>query len=177
MFCLYRCNPLMRHKISNSFLYSAAVILALTALAKLHSAAGIAPVLDRRDPVLMLTHRQVFMLVGLLELAVAAFLFVRRSLRLKLGLTAWLASNFLIYRFALWYLDAPKTCGCLGNITDMLHIAPATAHNLMSAVMAYLLIGSYGLLACNTSVCCSKVATAGSVTTDHLENLRETGKT
>jgi hypothetical protein len=43
------------------FIRSAVVILVLTALAKLISASGGARALDAKDPLLMLTHRQVFL--------------------------------------------------------------------------------------------------------------------
>jgi len=39
-----------------------------------------------------------------------------------------------------------EQCSCLGNLTDALHIRPETADNIMKLLLAYMLIGSYGLL-------------------------------
>jgi hypothetical protein len=39
-----------------------------------------------------------------------------------------------------------RPCNCLGNLTDALHISPQTADNIMKLLLAYLLIGSYGLM-------------------------------
>jgi hypothetical protein len=38
-----------------------------------------------------------------------------------------------------------KPYGCLGNLTDALHIPPHTGDVAMKSILAYLLIGSYAL--------------------------------
>ena len=52
----------------------------------------------------------------------------------------------MLLRFGLWWMGWHKPCNCLGNLTDALHLSPQTADNIMKVVLAYLLIGSYGLL-------------------------------
>jgi hypothetical protein len=128
------------------FVFHAGLLLAATGLAKVFSAIGPAKALDVPDPIFGLAFRQVLLGVGLVELLVAFFCFFTDKARLCLFLIAWLATNFLVYRLGLWWIGWHKPCGCLGNLTDALHISPQVADNLMKAVLAYLLVGSYWLL-------------------------------
>jgi len=52
----------------------------------------------------------------------------------------------VVYRLGLWWMHWHRPCSCLGNLTDALHISPQVADNVMKVLLAYLLIGSYGLL-------------------------------
>ena len=128
------------------FYGSAVVILIVTASAKLVSATGKARALALPDPLLMLTHREVLVLAGSIELLLAGYLLFGRRSWLKAPLVAWLATNFLIYRLGLMWMGVHKPCSCLGTITDALSIAPATIDLLMKIVLAYLLASGYGLL-------------------------------
>ena len=128
------------------FSYCAAVILIVTASAKLLSASGTARVLALPDALLTLTNRTVLVLAGSSELLLACYLIFGRKSWLKTPLVAWLATNFLIYRLGLLWMGVHKPCGCLGTITDALSIPPATVDLLMKIVLAYLLAGSYGLI-------------------------------
>jgi hypothetical protein len=80
------------------------------------------------------------------EIVIAAICFFSKWQTLALGLVAWMSTNFLVYRLGLWWMNWKKPCSCLGNLTDALHISPQTADNIMKVLLAYLLIGSYGLL-------------------------------
>jgi hypothetical protein len=84
--------------------------------------------------------------VGVVELVIAGICLFGKSQKLKLGLIAWLATSFVVYRLGLWWMGWKKPCGCLGNLTDALHLSPQAADSLMKVILAYLLIGSYGLL-------------------------------
>ena len=128
------------------FYGSAVVILIVTASAKLVSATGKARALALPDPLLMLTHREVLVLAGSIELLLAGYLLFGRRSWLKAPLVAWLATNFLIYRLGVAWIGVHKPCGCLGTITDALSIPPATIDLLMKIVLAYLLAGSYDFL-------------------------------
>jgi hypothetical protein len=61
-----------------------------------------------------------------------------------------------MYRLGLWWMDWKKPCSCLGNLTDALHISPQTADNITKVLLAYLLIGSYGLLLWQWKQRCTK---------------------
>jgi hypothetical protein len=136
----------MRLKIVHIFIYSAAAFLLAAAVAKLVSTSGNARILETLDPVLGITFRHVFWIVGTLEIVVAIVSFFGEYIGIKAGLVAWLATIFAVYRFGLWWVGYHKPCSCLGNLTDALHIQPQTADTAMKIILAYLLIGSYATL-------------------------------
>lgn len=84
--------------------------------------------------------------VGGVELVIALLCLATRRVWLQLGLVAWLATNFLVYRLGLLWIGYHRPCGCLGNLTDALGISPKTADVAMKLVLAYLLVGSYAAL-------------------------------
>jgi hypothetical protein len=131
---------------SGWFIHSAGVALALTGLAKVWSTLGSVRLLAVADPITGLQFGHLMLAVGLLELVIAGICLFSKAQKLSLALIAWLATNFVVYRLGLWWMGWHKPCGCLGNLTDALHISPATADHIMKGVLAYLLIGSYWLL-------------------------------
>ena len=133
-------------KLRGYFIYSAGLLLAITAVAKFISSLGNAHILNYADPLLAISFRRVFWIVGTLEVAVALVCIFGKSIRLQTGLLAWLTTSFLVYRLGLIWVNYQKPCSCLGNLTDALHIPPQTADTAMKIVLAYLLIGSYGTL-------------------------------
>jgi hypothetical protein len=115
-------------------------------LAKAFSAIGPARALDVGDPLIGIPFRQLLLLVGLVELLIAFFCLFTDKRRLSLLAVAWISTNFLVYRLGLWFIGWHRPCGCMGSLTDLLHISPRLADNIMKGVLAYLLIGSYALL-------------------------------
>lgn len=130
------------------FILTAGGVLAVTGAAKIWTGLGDAKFLAVVDPILGLKLGQLLLAVGLAEIAVALVWCFRRRRTLALGLVAWLATNFLFYRVGLWWMDWKRPCNCLGNLTDALHVSPQAADNVMKVVLAYLLVGSLGLLIC-----------------------------
>jgi hypothetical protein len=128
------------------FLRSAGMVLGVTALAKALSAIGPARALDIADPLIGIPVRQLLLLVGLAELFIAFFCLFTDKRRLSLLAVAWISTNFLVYRLGLWFIGWHRPCGCMGSLSDMLHLSPRAADNIMKWVLAYLLIGSYALL-------------------------------
>lgn len=143
LFCLP--GPL-RALIGLWHLRSVSFILALTGLAKAWSGLGHTRVLAVPDPVTGISFGHLMLAVGVVELVIASVCLFGKSQMLKLGLVAWLATNFVAYRLGLWWMGWKKPCSCLGNLTDALHLSPQAADNIMKVILAYLLIGSYGLL-------------------------------
>jgi hypothetical protein len=128
------------------FILSSGVILVITGIAKVWSGMGNSKLLTVADPILWVRFGQLMLVAGAVEIAVALIcLFSKRQI-LAIGLVAWLSTNFLIYRAGLWWMDWKRPCGCLGNLTDALHISPQAADNIMKGVLGYLLVGSYFLL-------------------------------
>lgn len=126
----------------NVYLLFAIVLLAGTAVAKLYSAAGEARILGLRDPLLLLTNRELLMVVGLLELGVVAYLLFRRNTLNKHLLIIWLSLNFIVYRLGIWWVAPGKPCPCLGTLTARLSLKPDTVDLLLKLVIAYMLCGS-----------------------------------
>jgi len=103
-------------------------------------------VLAVADPIVGIPFRWLLLAVGVLELVIAGVCFFSRNQRLATLLVAWLATNFLVYRLGLWWMGWHRPCGCMGSLTNALHLSEKAADNIMKVVLAYLLIGSYGRL-------------------------------
>ncbi len=128
------------------FLKGAGSALAVTGLAKAFSAVGTARALDTIDPLIGVPFRQLMLGVALAELFIGFFCLFTDRRRFSLVAVAWMSTNFLVYRLGLWFIGWHRPCGCMGNLTDLLHLSPRAADNIMKGVLAYLLIGSYGML-------------------------------
>ena len=137
----------MKLTLPRIFIYSAGLLLLITGGAKLYSTAGNAHILQLPDPILIMSFRHIFWIVGILELIVAAICFSNISIGLQGGLVACLATSFLVYRLGLVLIGYHKpSCSCLGNLTDALHISPQTADTTMKIILGYMLVGSYATL-------------------------------
>jgi hypothetical protein len=136
----------MQLKLVRLFIESAGVLLIVTAIAKLVSSAGSARILLAMDPLLKISFREVFWVVGAIELIIGLFCLTRSRTILQLVLTAWLSTGILLYRVGLSWIDYAKPCFCLGNLADALHIPPPMVDTAMKCILLYLLIGSYGML-------------------------------
>ncbi len=124
------------------FLFSAGLIFAITGIAKVFSSFGSVKVLLRPDPVFGVQFRHLMFVVGVVEIGASIFCIASARTRAAALLVAWLSCLFLFYRLGVWWLGWQVPCRCLGTLTDSIHLAPATADNLMKIVLAYLLVGS-----------------------------------
>jgi hypothetical protein len=135
---------------TNSFrkwlILSFGVVLAVTGCAKLISFFGSERILYLGDPIFGIPFRYLLLLVGILEVIIACVCFLPNKHKLSALLVLFLATNFAIYRLALWFMGWHRPCNCLGNLADALHIPPQTADTAMKIILAYLLIGSYATL-------------------------------
>jgi hypothetical protein len=137
----------MAHMPIKLFRVSAGIILAITGMAKVVTVlAGHAKLFDVADPIIGVHFRYLMFGAGALELAVASVCFSNKLQTLTLTLIAWLAISLLIYRVGIWGEGWHRPCSCLGNLTDAIHVSPQIADNIMKGVLAYLFIGSYGIL-------------------------------
>ena len=134
-------NPFLRF-----FVLSVGAVLAITGIAKVSSGLGTSKFLAVLDPIFGITFGKLMLVVGVAEIVIAMVCFFSKRQTLALGLVAWMSTNFVVYRLGLWWMDWHRPCNCLGNLTDALHISPQVADNIMKVILAYLLIGSYGLL-------------------------------
>ena len=128
------------------FSTAAGVVLATTGIGKLWSALGSVKLLAVADPVVGVPFRYLLLAVGVVELAIAGVCFFSRNKRLATMLVAWLATDFLVYRAGLWWMGWHRPCGCMGSLMSALDLSERAADNIMKVFLAYLLMGSYGLL-------------------------------
>jgi hypothetical protein len=132
-------------KLIKFFLVTAGVTLIVTGIAKLYSTTGSSRILLTPDPVFWISTRKMLIIVSLTEIVCAWLLLSSGPLSLKLGVAAWLATSFLVYRTAL-ALNGAIRCPCLGTLAGTIGIPDWLADSLMIGVLFYLLVGSYGLL-------------------------------
>jgi DNA-directed RNA polymerase subunit RPC12/RpoP len=125
------------------FVLCAGTILTLTGIAKVLGSFGTSQVLDLHDPIFDLPFRYLMPLVGIVELIVAFLCLFTNKRTLSLGLVAWLAVIFVVYRVTLWFMDWHH---CYGFLIDPLNLSLRTTDALMSATSAFLLIGSITML-------------------------------
>jgi hypothetical protein len=139
-------RPGTDHALSRCFVRSAGALLGASGLAKVFSASVATRILETADPLTGIPFRQLLLLVGLFELLITFFCLFTDKRRLSLLAVAWLSSNFLVYRFGLWFIGWHHPCACMGSLAGALHLSDRAADNIMKGVLAYLLIGSYGML-------------------------------
>jgi hypothetical protein len=123
------------------FAVSTGVILALTALAKLASAADSAPLLELLDPILGVSLRSVLIGAGAIELLLAILLFRRPADITAPLLILAFASNCLLYRLAL-YAQGRRVCPCLGTVGQNLHLNERLLDTGLKIALLYMLVGS-----------------------------------
>lgn len=129
----------------NLFLYSTAVLLVLTAAAKLYSATGTARILSATDPLIHLAYGKIMVVAGFVEAAVAGYLLIGRNATAKVWLVLWLGSNFMMYRIANEVLRI-KLCPCLGTVGSALPFSRAQVDFLLTILVLYLISGSIIIL-------------------------------
>lgn len=139
---------------ARAFGWITAVLLCLTAAAKLVAVFQAQRVLDQRDAVFAFwTVREVLAVAAALELAVVAVIASKRvSSGFKLASILWLALIFLTYRFALYAVGFVGYCHCLGEWTEWMHLPQAKSEVAAKGLLAWLLIGSSALLAVRARV-------------------------
>jgi len=118
-------------------------ILCLTGAAKVVSFFGHALVLERKEPIMQMPFKELFLVVGTVELAMAAICLRSRHLSRSVAMIAWLSTGLLAYRASLTWVGWQMPCPCLGNFVEILSISPAIADLAMKVVVTYMLVGSY----------------------------------
>jgi hypothetical protein len=135
-------------RIARKFAVSVGAVLLITGTAKIWSSFGQTRVLFVSDPLFSIQYGYLLLLVGATELVIASVCFFCNRQLFSIGLVAWVASGFVVYRLGLLWMGWHRPCSCLGNLTDAIHVSPQLADDFMKGVLAYLLIGSYVILFC-----------------------------
>lgn len=125
---------------------AAALLLALATALFLINMTGPPHLVLPRDPISGLSLRYLFWIIGSLTVLIAWFcLFSERPAR-SIPWVAWFATNFLIYRIALYFEGCHSLAGFLATATYAFALPANTASILVDMAFAYLLIGSCGTL-------------------------------
>jgi hypothetical protein len=137
----------VREKLTGSFVGSAVVILAVTAVIKLAAATGEARILAQADPLLaFFSNRQMMILAALLEAFVVGVILWEPDRFRQAALVAWIGTVFLAYRLGLWWIGHEGACPCLGNVTRSIGLSPAKEDLGVKILLGYLVLGSYVLV-------------------------------
>ncbi len=105
------------------FILTAGGVLAVTGVAKIWTGLGDSKFLAVVDPIIGVKFGPLMLAVGMAEIAVGLVCCLSKRQTLALGLVAWLATNFLVYRLGLWWMDWHRPCNCLGNHRRASHLA------------------------------------------------------
>jgi hypothetical protein len=110
-------------------------------------ALGKSPLLAARAPLLGIPLRPAVLFVGIIEMAVAFYVFLGKRILLQSAWLAWLATNYLVYRVGLFWTGSHFQWSCGGSLTDPLHLARGSTGFIMEFVLpAVLVTGSYAAL-------------------------------
>jgi len=125
------------------FVTSVSWLLLFTALAKITAIIQQKAFLPLPDPVIpAITTRQSMLAAIILELGVAAFMFVRRKRLSAMVGCSWLVSIFVCYRMLAYAFFAKKPCPCLGGVLDWTRLPQAFLDTIPIIILCYMGIGS-----------------------------------
>jgi hypothetical protein len=125
-----------------AFYRATAVLLLMTAAAKVISASGNQEILRARDPIFNLHLQYVLLISAALEIAVALVCLVWQSVIGRAAIVSWLGLSFIAYRLGLVYLRYSGPCPCLGTLTDRFNISHHAADIVLNSIIAFMLAGS-----------------------------------
>lgn len=131
-----------RSRLIRVFLSSASCIFFVSGGAKIVSVIAGGEVLQTLDPIVGMRLGNLFSVVGVAELMVAAVCLLGKRARMQAGLVLWVGMALLLYRIGLAWVGIPRTCGCLGSVTAALGVPVVQADQVMKALLLYLLVGS-----------------------------------
>lgn len=128
------------------FIRSAGALLLAVAFALFLANFATGEVAQPRDPVLQVSMRWLFWIVGVVMLAGGWHcLFGNRSFT-QLALVAWIAANLVIYKVGLIWTGVQNSAVMLGSLPDTFGITAGTAVFLSNVVIVYLFAGSFALM-------------------------------
>jgi hypothetical protein len=129
------------------YLKTVAVLLLLTGMAKLISAIQKVAALGLSDPLIrFLSFKQISIVAGIVEIAVALYIFKSSNVIRQLEMVAWLSLLFIAYHVGLYLIQFHGVCPCLGNANSWLKLSDNSINNLTLGLLAYFSIGSILML-------------------------------
>ncbi len=133
-----------KNNIVHVFVWASVVILLATALGKMLSGTfGTVKVLNEYNFIFGIQNRHLMLAVASVELAIVTCILAVKPLKLKLLFINSLVNAFLAYRLLSWVIGAPKSCPCVGYLSDGTSISPNAAYWLVDFSFFFMLFGSY----------------------------------
>jgi hypothetical protein len=129
-------------RIQKLYLKSAAILLCLTASAKLIGLSHDTSFQNLNDSVFyFLTNRQLLLIVSALEIIVAGSVLLPTILiETKIISVFWLATLFSVYRFGLFLAKEPQPCKCLGDLLSWSNLSDDSIRLFTNAALIFLLL-------------------------------------
>ena len=128
----------------NSF--AGGLLLAVVAALFFSSRVG-ADIVLPRDPIFALSIGHLFWIVSGMCLAVALFTLSGKLTFMRAMVIAWLATNLAVYCLGCFWYGGHSLGGYLGSFSDAFGVSAATAGIIAEVTLAYLVLGSYFMLA------------------------------
>jgi len=99
-FLLSRADRIQRSllMLSRILMICCGALLMIAGLAKLIASMGSAEALSLGDPILIISYRRLFVVIGSIEIATALFCIFSKRIEMQSALVAYLATCFCIYR-------------------------------------------------------------------------------
>ncbi len=133
----------MQAKLTRCFIDSAAALLAAMAAALAICNFTNTGLVQPHDPLLMISMRNTFWIIGAIELFVALVCLFGKHLKFNAILVLWLAMNLFVYQIGFLWSGNHRGLGAyLGSLANTFGIASSTAYLILKIVALYLLIGS-----------------------------------
>ena len=136
----------MQHKLTSYFINSAAAVLTAVAVALFIGNFATGSLMLPHDPVLMVSMRTVFWIVGIAGVAVSLFCVFTSDAQLKNLLILWLSLDVVIYGLYFQWGGVHGVGGYLIPLAESFELSTSTVSVVLSAVFLYLLAGSSYLL-------------------------------
>ena len=130
------------NKFCSFYIRTVAILLGITAIAKLISLTGTQGILDVADSLISMKNRHLLLVMAILESLTVLFLILSKNNKQKLVTINFLSIGFLTYHCGIYLLGAPTFCPCLGHITDQLHISQNVADAFIRFIIVYMFLGS-----------------------------------
>jgi hypothetical protein len=125
------------------FITSAGAILLISVFTRLLISIGSASALSLPEPVLGIPIRYAVLIAGSVELAVSLLCLFGKDIKFQIGCLGWLATNYLIYRIALFCMRSHVQATWIGSLTDPLHLSRGYVGYGVQFLPLFLLVGSY----------------------------------
>jgi glucan phosphoethanolaminetransferase (alkaline phosphatase superfamily) len=139
----------MHTKLIRPFTDSAAALLAAFVTVLVIGNVASAKLVQPQDPLLAISMRTLFWILGAVAMAVVLVAIFMRQPRFKLALILWFTTNLIVYRMGLQWQGVHNIRGYVGSLAHTFELSTSFTNSLLNLLFLYLFAGSAGLLLWN----------------------------